>query len=117
MFKCICMIISNITFFAVMVTDKDIQDVASKANLDYNQLQKLFVELEITQRDIEKQQRIAETKDYEIQAKHVLQFWRQTNGKLATRRKILDALMECTLIEAKDLLVDTWGITFEGRYE
>ena len=96
-------------FFAEKVSDKDIQDVVFKANLDYNKLENLFAELEITASEIDKERRNAKTDDYQIQARFVLRFWRETKGNLATRRRILDALDEYSYKDAKDFLTGKWG--------
>ena len=90
--------------------DKDIRDVAENANLLHKDLKKLFIELDMKQSDIENAERNADTTDVQLKAMYVLQDWRKQNGQSATRRKILEALTECKLINAKDILVEKWSI-------
>ena len=92
-----------------MVFDKDIRDVARKAELTYADLHHLYGELELSHAEIENQERIADTKDFMLQAKHVLIFWRQKKGKEATRVKLLTALQECKLSRAKEILEERWN--------
>ena len=98
------------------MSDKDIQDIASKAELTYSELHHLYGELDIAQSDIENQERIAETKDFTIQAQFVLRRWRQINGDNATRKVILEALTECRFNRANEILKRKWEISEEGGY-
>ena len=93
------------------MSDNDIRDVASRAELTHSELHHLFGELGISHADIENQERIADTKDYYIQADRVLQYWRQKNGKDATRQKVLDSLQECKYNRAKEILIERWKLT------
>ena len=97
------------------ISGTDIQDVARKADLTYAELHNLYGELGILQCDIENQERIANTKDFKIQAVHVLRYWQQTNGREATRMAILHALQECKYNRAKAILEEKWGLTVQGR--
>ncbi|XP_072027834.1 uncharacterized protein [Amphiura filiformis] len=92
------------------VSDKDISDVANKADLAYEDLENLYIELEIKSADIDNAKRVANTLDFKIQATKVLEHWRKSSGSKANRKTILDALQECDLIEAKEILEEKWGL-------
>ena len=98
------------------MSDQDIQDVANKAELTRPQLLNLYTALKVTESDIENQERIADTRDFKIQAQFVLRHWRQINGESATRKVLLEALQECGYIQAKQILEKKWEVTEEGRY-
>ena len=78
-------------------------------DLLHKDMLKLFMELEMKQPEIEKAQRNADTTDVQIRSVHILQDWRQKIGKSATRRRILEALKRCKLIDAKEILEDIWS--------
>ena len=99
-----------------MVSDKDIRDVAMKIGLKRDDLHKLYGELLLTLSEIEKEERNADTKDYSIQAVRIISFWREKNGKEATRKKILDALQMCNHNKARQMLEEKWGSTIKGIY-
>ena len=56
-----------------------------------DELQHLFLNLGISQRDIEHAERSANTTDTRLKAMKVLQWWRKTEGKDATLAKLIDA--------------------------
>ncbi|XP_072015013.1 NLR family CARD domain-containing protein 4-like [Amphiura filiformis] len=93
------------------VSDSDIKDIASNATLLHNQLRHLFVELGIKAPDVENAECRIETRDFQLQAIEVLQFWRQSNGEKATRRAIIEALGECHFCDAKEILEKKWSIS------
>ncbi|XP_072027710.1 uncharacterized protein [Amphiura filiformis] len=93
-----------------MVSDKDIIDVAYEADLAYNDLEKLYLVLEIKTADIDNAKRFDNTQDFKLQATRVLQHWRKTNGSKANRKAILDALQTCDLNEAKEILEEKWRL-------
>ena len=94
--------------FVATVSDKDIQDIASQAELNYNHLDNLFGKLNIQHHEIERERRNANTTDYQIQAKCVLHSWRQNNGNCATRRSIIEALHDSNYIKAAEILIEKW---------
>ena len=98
------------------VTDKDIFDITSKAKLQHADLHNLFSGLGIDDTDVENAERIADTKDFKLQARKVLKMWRTKNGQSATRKAIIDALTECDLIEAKEILEEKWGLIAQGKF-
>ena len=100
----------------VLVSDTDIRCVAGKAELTRDDLHKLYGELDLTLAEIDRQERKANTRDYTLQAVHILSYWREKNGEVATRKTILDALHECNHVEAKQTLEGKyeWGCTDEG---
>ena len=97
------------------MSDKDVREVASKAELTYPELHHLYGMLDIAKSDIENQERIADTKDFTIQAQFVLRHWRQINGDRATRKVILEALTECGYSRANEILKRKWEITEKGE--
>ena len=101
-------------YIQAVVSDKDIRDVASKAELTHAELRHLYGELELSQADIENQERMADTRDFMLQAEHVLKHWRQKTGKEATKEKLLDTLQECKLNRAKGILEEKWNLTVKG---
>ncbi|XP_072026918.1 uncharacterized protein [Amphiura filiformis] len=92
------------------IDDKDIRDVTSKAGLQNDDMVILFVELEIDAPNIERAQRIADTKDFQLQASKVLQTWRKKKGKAASKIVIINALEACKLKDAVEILKDTWKL-------
>ncbi|XP_072016939.1 NLR family CARD domain-containing protein 4-like [Amphiura filiformis] len=100
----------------LMVTDSDINDVSGNANLLHHQLQQLYIQLGLKASTIENAERGSDSKYPMHQAIHVLRSWRQSNGVKATRKAIIDALIECSLIEAKDILVNKWTLTFQDYH-
>ena len=60
--------------------------------------------------DIENAEQNANTTDVHLKARKVLSSWREQNGQSATRRTIIDALTECELNNAKEILAEKWGI-------
>ena len=86
-----------------------------KAELSYPELHHLYGELHISQADIENHERIADTKDFQIQAEFLLKRWIQKNGYNATKETILEALHEFRSNRAKHILKKKWGIAEEGR--
>ena len=91
------------------MSDKDISDVACEAELTYAELHHLYGELELSDADIENQERISDTKDFKLQAERVLKHWRQIKGMEATREKMLNALKECKYERAKAILEKRWN--------
>ena len=88
------------------VTDRDIGDVVSSLSLSAVQL--LYEKLEIPYTDVEKQEENAGCRDPDIKARYVLRYWRQINGKKATRRRLLEALKICKFIKAMETLEKRW---------
>ena len=99
-----------------MASDEDIRDVAYKVGLTYNDLHKLYGELHLSLADINREERNSDTRDYSIQAEHILSYWRKKNGKVATRKTILDALQECHNKEAIENLEGKWRCTVAGKF-
>ncbi|XP_072022993.1 uncharacterized protein [Amphiura filiformis] len=99
------------------ISETDLSDVARKAELGWDDLNHIFVELGLKGPDIENAVRKADTKDFQLQSINVLRFWRHTNGEGATREAIIEALEACKLIEAKEILLDKWANTCPGVSE
>ena len=98
------------------VSDKDIQDITSKANLEHADLQRMFHTLSMTHAEIENAERNTDSRDVTLRARRVLNEWRKKNGRNACRRRICDALSECSLVDAKEILEATWGIAPQGKH-
>ena len=101
---------------AAVVSDKDIRDIAKEAELTFADLHNLYGKLDLSDAEIETQERIADTGDFMLQAERVLTYWRQKNGKEATRRKLLTALEECKCYKAKEILENRWMSLLQGRH-
>ena len=97
------------------LSDKDIWDIASKTNLLHADLQRLFHALDMSDPEIENAERNTDSKDIALRARKVLKVWRMKNGRNACRRRILDALLECSLVDAKEILEKTWSFVHEGK--
>ena len=98
------------------VSDKDISAITYKTKLQHAELHFLFYELGIADADVENAKRMADSKDFRLQANKVLQMWRTKNGKNATRNAIIDALTECDLKEAKEILEEEWTLVAQGKF-
>ena len=96
------------------MSDRDIQDITSKIGLLHADLQCLFHALDMSDSEIENAARYVDSRDVTLQARRVLIEWRMKNGRDASRRKILDALLECDLVDAKETLEKTWSLVHEG---
>ena len=97
------------------VSDRDILDITSKTNLLYADLQHLFHTLDMSDPEIENAERNTDSRDVLLRANKVLKVWRMKNGKNAYRRRILDALLVCGLVDAKETLEKTWSLVHEGK--
>ena len=98
------------------VSDKDISDITYKTKLQHADLHHLFSELGIDDADVENAERMADSRDFRLQAKKVLKMWRTKNGRNATRRAVINALIECELIDAKEILEKKWGLVAQGKF-
>ncbi|XP_072016994.1 uncharacterized protein [Amphiura filiformis] len=98
------------------LSDKDIIDVAYNASLAYEDIQTLYIKLNIDRADIDDAKRAADTLDFKLQATKVLEHWRNTNNIKATRRDILHTLQECDLLEANDILEEKWNLEWVMGY-
>ena len=98
------------------MSDKDILDIASRTKLQHADLHNLFLELGIDDADVENAERMADSRDFKLQANKVLKMWRTSNGRNATRRAVINALMECGLVEAKEILEEKWGLVTQGKF-
>ena len=99
------------------LSDRDIHDITTKTKLSHAQLHHLFHELDIADNDVENAERIADSRDFQLQANKVLKMWRAKIGNNATRRRIIDALTECSFNEGKAILEEKWGLTVQGKYQ
>ncbi len=91
------------------LTETDILTVTHKVGLSRDQLRTLFMELKISDNDVENAQRCADSLDYKIQGNKVLLQWIRMTGKKATRRSIVDALKKCSWTDAAEQLMSKWG--------
>ena len=96
------------------MSDKDIRDVTTNANLSVSDLDQVFLELGMSNREIENTKYNAREYTVDIQANRVLEEWRQRHGKEATRQAIITALEAGNRTEAVETLQDKWGMTPKG---
>ena len=94
------------------VSDRDILDVAKVLPAHRHTF---FYELDMTDSDIQNAEMSADSRDAVLQIRKVLTLWRQQNGSNATRRKVVDALIECGFNEAKEILAKKWDIITQGN--
>ena len=73
------------------------------------------MELGLPPDEIENAKRLADTKDFKLEAVSVLRSWRKTNGSAATKQAIIRALKECQYLQTVDMLCGKWGLASEGR--
>ena len=97
------------------VSDRDIRNITRKAKLKHADLQRMFHALDMTHAEIENAERNTDSRDVTLRARRVLIEWRKKNGRNACRRRILDALLECDLVEAKEILEATWDFSPQGK--
>ncbi len=62
----------------------------------------------MSEQDVEKAEKGANTHDVELKARAVLRHWKKMKGRDATRDILLDALGRCRNEEAKLKLQNTW---------
>ena len=71
------------------VSEEDLRDITNSLGPD--ELKHLFLNLGISQRDIEHAEMSAGTTDTRLKAFAVLIWWRKKEGKKATHEKVLEA--------------------------
>ena len=98
----------------VKVSDTNIRDVTANANLTPSDLDALFLELGMSQVDIENTRYNLRHEAVDIQANGVLQEWRRRNGNGATRQALITALNACRRTEAVEILQNRWRMTNNG---
>ena len=81
------------------LSNRDIRLLTKKADLEKEDWDNLFEELEISAADQDIGRRKADTKDFKLQASTILRAWRKRKGKDATKNVIIDALRKCRLTE------------------
>ena len=72
-----------------ITSESDIYDITDELVPD--ELQLLFYNLGISQRDIEHAEKSADTVDTRLKARAVLTFWKKINGRKATREVLFEA--------------------------
>ena len=100
------------------VSDKDISDVISKTKLSVSDLNQVFLELGMSQTDIDNIKHDARDhgESVKMQARRVLREWRQSYGKAATRQAVITALNNVKRTDAVQTLQSQWGMSTEGIY-
>ena len=91
-----------------IITESDFDDVIKL--LGIADLESFFQALGLQPPDIEKEKANAGVNDVNLQARNVLRFWRKTEGKAATRKRILEALEKCEKRLAVQQLEATWKL-------
>ena len=82
--------LSFVCLFIGKISDADFGDITEVLGKD--ELQDFFHALGLPHQDIEKAECSTSTLNVNLRARNVLRFWRQTNGHLATRHAVLQAL-------------------------
>ena len=88
------------------IIESDFDDIIKL--LGIADLERLYHALGLQSTDIEKAQANAGCNNVDIKARYVLQFWLKTEGKGATRERILEALEKCQNRLAVQQLESTW---------
>ena len=97
-----------------MISDEDLADVVDQ--LDPTQMEKLYIRLGLSKSVIRKAMHEDETYgDLDLQGQSVLRRWRQTKGKNATRKTILDAIETCGNYEVVENLEAKWTMEAVGK--
>ena len=92
------------------VSDLDITDVVKELDMDH--IKEVYEKLGIDHKVVKKFEQKAGTIDPDERAKSVLRdYWREREGKKATRKAILRALEQCELIDSMEKLQKKWKIT------
>ena len=97
----------NVPILTDKMSARDIGDVIRLLNP--NDSHELFHAINIEERDIATEKENANSTDPNIQARAVFNFWIRKEASKATRQAILDALLKCCNIEAKEILEDIWA--------
>ena len=95
-----------IILVGIEISDRDLKTVIKQLSRD--DLQNLYIELELTAGTVQKAEYRANTTDVELKAMEVLREWRRDKGPQATKTAILDALTECNKIEVVEELTKIW---------
>ena len=92
-----------------LITNKDIKSLVDKLN--FAELSQLYLELNLTDGEVEDAQSQARTKAKLDRAMKVFHKWQQKEGNAATKMALLQALKECELINTMQMMQQEWGIT------
>ena len=96
-----------------MVSDKDLVDVAKNCELRSEELEFIYIELDLSQAEIDDAKSIANNPSFQLQAVQVLRVWRRKKADSATREAILSAIEKCGYPNSKRILEDKWnGLRF-----
>ena len=102
----------SVCFFNIgSISEADFSDITEALGKD--ELQAFFHTLGLPHRDIEKAECDAGTLNVNLRARSVLLFWRQTNGDLATRHAVLQALQKNRNWHAIKQLEAKWNLEGE----
>ena len=71
----------------------------------------LYVELGLNAHEVEAAEVTTDSKHPDIKALSVFRYWRTKNGAAATKAKILEALENCNLIDAKEKIESAWNMS------
>ena len=92
-----------------LMTNKDITSLVDK--LGFAELSRLYLELNLTDEEVEEAEAQARTKSKLDKAKAVFHKWQQKEGKAATKMALLQALKECKLINTMQNMQEEWELT------
>ncbi len=90
------------------VTENDMLEVIQL--LCPEELQILYVKLDISHKNVRKAEDGAGLNDPTIKAMAVLRQWKQTKGKDASKKKILDAMKQCKFMNSYEQLKKIWRL-------
>ena len=96
--------------YTEQISYREILHVTQKTGLTRDQLHTLFQTLDLEDHEVENAERNADTRDVKLQAAKVLNYWRTTKGRAATKEAILEALEECEYLGAIEILMQQWNM-------
>lgn len=99
------------------LSERDLLDITSRADLQYEDLHYLFYELGMRSSDIERAEASADFSDFRLKAKTVLTQWITIEGRSATRKRVLDALIQCGFVNSTEILAKKWGLDTQGKFQ
>ena len=90
----------------VTATTKDLWNLVKMLGPD--ELHELYVELDISSKDVQKAELNAPGQSVNRKALAVLEWWKESSPANATRETLLKALEECRFIDLKQQLEAKW---------
>ena len=88
------------------VTENDMAEVIELLTPD--ELTLLYVKLGISHVKVQKAEDSAGGRGPDIKALNVLRQWKQMNGQLASKEKMLEAMKQCKFVDSYEKLTKIW---------